>query len=112
VQIPLYGDISGDIGYPDLMQVMEQTAQRYVERIADRPGMPPKRLIKVLTGAPASQLVAYVEENHIDLVIMTSHGRGGLSRAAYGSVTDRLLGGCAPVLVVKPAGMPAVRHES
>jgi nucleotide-binding universal stress UspA family protein len=102
VQIPLYGDISGDIGYPDLMEIMEKSAQQYLDRIAERPGMPPKRRSTVLAGAPALELAAYVEENHIDLVIMTSHGRGGLSRAAYGSVTDRLLGECAPVLVVKP----------
>jgi nucleotide-binding universal stress UspA family protein len=35
-------------------------------------------------------------------VIMTSHGRGGFVRSALGSVTDRLLGGAAPVLVVRP----------
>jgi nucleotide-binding universal stress UspA family protein len=35
-------------------------------------------------------------------VIMTSHGRGGIVRSALGSVTDRMLGGTAPVVVVRP----------
>jgi nucleotide-binding universal stress UspA family protein len=48
------------------------------------------------------QLEDYAKENAIDLVIMTSHGRSGFARTALGSVTDRLLGGPAPVLVVRP----------
>jgi nucleotide-binding universal stress UspA family protein len=112
VTIPLYGDISGDIGYPDLLEVMEESATHYVNAIAERPGMPSGVCRQVLVGSPASELESYIKENHIDLVVMTSHGRGGLSRAAYGSITERLLGGAAPILVVKPAGLPAVYHES
>jgi nucleotide-binding universal stress UspA family protein len=74
--------------------------------------MPAKVHCKVVVGAAATELESYIKEHHIDLVIMTSHGRGGLSRAAYGSVTDRMLGSTAPILVVKPAGIPAVHHES
>lgn len=102
VTIPLYGDISGEIGYPDLLEVMNDGATRYLDAIAQRKGMPAHVQRKVLTGPPASELQGYVEANHIGLVVMTTHGRGGLSRAAFGSVTDRLLGSGAPILVVKP----------
>ncbi|MPZ50560.1 MAG: hypothetical protein GEU75_14900 [Dehalococcoidia bacterium] len=56
----------------------------------------------VLVGPAAFTLEDYITEKRIDLVIMTSHGRGGLVRTALGSVTDRLLGRTAPVLVVRP----------
>jgi nucleotide-binding universal stress UspA family protein len=112
VTIPIYGDISGDVGYPDLMQVMEDSANHYLNAVSERPAMPTGVCRKVLMGSPASQLETYIADQRIDLVVMTSHGRGGLSRAAYGSITDRLLGGTAPILVVKPVGIPAVHHEN
>jgi nucleotide-binding universal stress UspA family protein len=56
----------------------------------------------VLMGDPASQLESYVKERHIDLVVMTSHGRGGVLRTALGSVADRMLAEAkAPVLIVR-----------
>ena len=55
----------------------------------------------VAAGPPVQTILEFIRENSIDLVVMTSHGQGGISRAVLGSVTDRLLGGGAPVLVVK-----------
>jgi nucleotide-binding universal stress UspA family protein len=54
----------------------------------------------LLEGDPAGQLLAYLEENRIGLVVLTSHGRGGWVRVALGSVADRLIGGPAPVLII------------
>jgi nucleotide-binding universal stress UspA family protein len=57
----------------------------------------------VAAGPPAAALSDYISQQSIGLVVMTSHGRGGLMRAALGSTADRLIGGDAPVLVVRPA---------
>jgi nucleotide-binding universal stress UspA family protein len=57
----------------------------------------------VLHGMPAEALIDLVERDVIDLVVMTTHGRGGLSRAALGSVADRVLHASCPVLLVRPA---------
>ena len=43
-----------------------------------------------LRGEVASSLQAYVAERGADLVVMTTHGRGGISRAWLGSVADEL----------------------
>lgn len=101
VTVPLYGDISGEVTYPDLLDIMEDNAAKYLESIGSRPGMPASVQKKVAIGGPAGELLNYVDDHHIDLVVMTSHGRGGISRAALGSVTDRLIGSPAPVLVVR-----------
>jgi nucleotide-binding universal stress UspA family protein len=41
------------------------------------------------------------DSEHVDLIIMSSHGRSGLSRMLIGSVTDKVIRGAScPVLVV------------
>ncbi len=56
---------------------------------------------EVLAGAPAAAVVDAVRVGGHDLVVLGSHGRGGLGRALLGSVADHVVrrAGC-PVLVV------------
>ena len=56
------------------------------------------------SGDPATRIVEYVAANDVDLVVMSTHGRTGLARWAYGSVATKVLQAvsCA-VLVVRPA---------
>ena len=59
----------------------------------------------VLAGQPYSAIVDCADNEQIDLVVMSSHGRSGLSRMLIGSVTDRLLRAAkCPVLVVPSQG--------
>jgi nucleotide-binding universal stress UspA family protein len=57
----------------------------------------------VLDGPPARRIIQYIDENGIDLVVMATHGRTGLRRWLYGSVTEKVLRGahCAK-LVMRP----------
>ncbi|HEY8470264.1 MAG TPA: universal stress protein [Longimicrobiales bacterium] len=62
---------------------------------------PPRRAI-------ADVLETYVREHGIDLVVMTTHGRGGISRAWLGSVADSFIRqATAPVLLIRPEKDPA-----
>ena len=45
----------------------------------------------VLEGIPADEIRLYATQQHIDLVVMTTHGRGGVSRLWLGSVADTLV---------------------
>jgi nucleotide-binding universal stress UspA family protein len=61
---------------------------------------------KVVTGkagvSSALSIIKAEEETKADLVAMSTHGRRGLSRWAYGSVTEKVLsGGKVPVLMVR-----------
>lgn len=56
----------------------------------------------VVRGAVADGLLDVVEKQAVDLVVMTTHARRGLARAALGSTADRMLQGKAPVLLVPP----------
>jgi len=56
-------------------------------------------------GKPAEEIVDYAAKNGVDLIIMASHGRSGISRWAYGSEADKILrSSCVPVLLVKVPG--------
>ena len=55
----------------------------------------------LLEGGAAENIVDYTREHGIDLVVMSTHGFGGLKRLLLGSVTDRVIRSCeVPVLVV------------
>jgi nucleotide-binding universal stress UspA family protein len=50
-------------------------------------------------------LKRYAETHAVDLVVMTTHGRGGIGRALFGSVTDSLVRHVScPMLVARPHG--------
>lgn len=56
----------------------------------------------VLPGSAAETIIDYSEEASIDLVAMSSHGRSGIGRWVFGSVTDKVVhAGDMPVLVVR-----------
>ena len=103
VPMPLMGSgMVGDTVYkPETLDNFAREARDYVDRQAKRlkPGTPVRT--DVLTGPAAARLEEYVIQNQVGLVVMTSHGRSGIVRTALGSVTDRLLGAGAPVLVVR-----------
>jgi nucleotide-binding universal stress UspA family protein len=54
-------------------------------------------------GDPAHEILDYIEEEKIDLVAMTTHGRTGLTRLIYGSVAEKVLHKIkVPVLLLRP----------
>jgi len=60
-------------------------------------------IFRVAVGqSPAEEIIKAEGEVNADLVAMSTHGRTGVSRWAFGSVTDKVLrGGKAPVLMVR-----------
>ena len=55
----------------------------------------------VVEGNPAAEIVRVARERAIDLVVMGSHGRGGISRAILGSVADKVMRmSSCPVMIV------------
>ena len=57
---------------------------------------------EVLVGQVADRLIDYADANKIDLVLIATHGRSGISRWVRGSVADKVLRSShAPVLMVR-----------
>lgn len=57
---------------------------------------------KAALGNAAESIVDFAVQNKINLIIMASHGRSGISRWAYGSTADKVLHAIrTPVLVIR-----------
>lgn len=96
VEEPLFGEISESISE----QVRERldSLARSISEEADI-----SVTVGFLVGRVAEELIGYADQIDADLVIMTTHGRGGLSRAWLGSVADTLIRGSRiPVLALRP----------
>lgn len=58
----------------------------------------------VPTGTPANVIVDYANKSAVDLIVMATHGRTGLSRWALGSVADKVVtGATSPIFLVRSA---------
>ena len=54
---------------------------------------------------PAAEIVDYAEVNDVDLIAMSTHGRGGVGRWVFGSVAAKVLEGTTkPILLVRAPG--------
>jgi nucleotide-binding universal stress UspA family protein len=59
-------------------------------------------------GKAAETLADYATKNQVDLVVIATHGRSGVSKWVWGSVADRTLrSACVPVLMVRAPGCVA-----
>jgi nucleotide-binding universal stress UspA family protein len=56
----------------------------------------------VVDGSPSREIVHYAEDGGIDLIVMGTHGRGGIDRLLLGSVAERVVRASkVPVLTVR-----------
>ena len=102
-------------GYTKIELAMQKADREYLRSVAARARERLGRALSsaVLQGSIAQTLARYVRELGTDLVVMTTHGRGGIRRAWLGSVTDQLIRTSeVPILVVQPserkAGEPSL----
>lgn len=90
-----------DVYIPQLDQELEAGAKAYVRKMQSSvQGVPTDAF--VVRAAAAEGLIDFVDKEGVDLVVMTTHARSGLARAALGSVADRMLQASAPVLLIRP----------
>lgn len=93
----------------DLEEGVRAELAEYLESVAAvaRAGLTTPVTTSVPTGPAAVALCDYVESQPVDLVVMTTHGRGGLSRWWLGSVADRMLRRLeVPALLLHPRDLP------
>jgi nucleotide-binding universal stress UspA family protein len=104
--IPLPLATSGDQSFELTREsAMTQQAEEELSRIKKEDfGNSPKVTTAVLNGSPVKMLVEYAEQNAIDLIMLSTHGRSGVDRVMIGSVAEKLvrLAHCS-VLVLRRA---------
>ena len=93
---------------PEANSEIEQLKQRVAESLAnwiDADWEAKLRILRV-TGErqPAVEIVEYANENNIDMIVMGTHGRSGISHVLMGSVAEKVVRkSSCPVLTVRYA---------
>jgi nucleotide-binding universal stress UspA family protein len=109
----VYGMMGSDPIAPAPADVYNEIGQQLVEEAQDYLAKVSENLSKegvnvrteVLEGFAADQLLALEREMSVDLIVMATRGRSGLSRLVFGSVAERILKvGTTPVMMIKPQG--------
>lgn len=84
----------------------QQEAIKYVQTIVERlnkENIIAQPAIKI--GNPSDEILDYANNNNVDLIIMSSHGRSGVKRWLLGSVTKNVLDhSTVPVMTIIPKG--------
>ena len=107
-------EVAGDPARTYLDGACERVCAEIGESVsfAVLPEEPPRMLLPAPSpGTVAALLHGYARDNDIDLVVMATHGRSGISRVWFGSVADALLRTCTlPVLLIRPKEGDAKRR--
>jgi nucleotide-binding universal stress UspA family protein len=94
----------------NLLNEMETTnrknAEQYIQEVAAKLKTEGFNVQPVTAeGHAAEEILKYAENNDVDLIIMSTHGRTGIKRWVMGSVTSRVLDhSTVPVLTIIPKG--------
>jgi nucleotide-binding universal stress UspA family protein len=86
-------------------------AEKYLKEIIARlRGVGINAEANVIYGKAGEALSDFAAKNGVDLVVIATHGRSGVSRWVWGSVADRILRSvCVPILMVRvPGCMPGI----
>lgn len=60
----------------------------------------------IVEDRPAEAIMDYAAKNNVDLIIMSTHGRSGVSRWVFGSVADKVIrNSTVPVLAAPPTAL-------
>lgn len=99
-----------------LLHVFAPTDVEVTRLLADAASKPESDVpvaVASAAGDPAQEILKYATRHPIDLIVMGTHGRTGVSRVLLGSVADRVIRGAAcPVLVVPMPRMATARGAS
>ena len=105
---PTHWIAAGEIGAPvryseEELQIIKRTVTDYLDKAGE--GLRGRGAIvktMVAAGNPAEEIIKATDEIKADMVAMSTHGRSGISRWAFGSVAAKVLRGAnVPVLTVR-----------
>lgn len=112
VRVHATGVFFGMESSPEAVRVSAEVLELERERILGeldalaaecRSASPAEIEVALEDGPVPDALHAYANRNKVDLIVLSSHGRGGIARLSLGSVTDSLIRRTTiPVLIVKP----------
>ena len=70
-----------------IQRAMEQIEKNYLGKMGDYKNA----LVRVLSGHPASEILNFVDQEKVDLVVMGTHGFTGLAHFFLGSTAEKVV---------------------
>ena len=87
-------------GVSDMLREDGEDALERVREIVEEYDVPLET--HLIEGSPSREIVDFATEEGCDLIVMGTHGRGGIDRLLLGSVAERVVRGSpVPVLTVR-----------
>ena len=109
--------VPGRFYAPKLLEQVEDAQQReadaYLKEVAKRLQNDRLRVeTHVLKGEAAPAIVQFAEREGCHMIVMCSHGMGGLAKQVFGSVSQKVLyASTRPVLIIRPTPAELEREE-
>ena len=100
--------------FPEIEEGMEEAAQRDIDRLlTDEDHRLGARAILRTFQLPADAIVQYARDEKIDLIVIGTHGRGGVKHLLMGSVAEHVVRAApCPVLTVRHPEHEFVQADS
>jgi nucleotide-binding universal stress UspA family protein len=108
-----YGSLPMETSWEGITDMFKDEGDRAigrVEELAAETGVPVEGAL--LEGTPSREIVRYAEKRDCDLVVIGTHGRGGIDRLLLGSVAERVVRTSpVPVLSIQVDDEEELREE-
>jgi len=81
-------------------------AEKFLASVLDPQWSAGRKIVQaVVEGSPKAEIIRYARTHDIDLIVIATHGRTGLSHVLMGSVAESVVRTApCPVLTVRPEG--------
>ena len=100
--------------FVSLQQATEEAARRHLDALIAGETLSIKPVV-LTSNSPAQAIVSYAQDKAVDLIVVGTHGRGGMAHLFIGSVAERVVR-TAPCPVLTVGGhirtpLPTETHE-
>lgn len=97
----VYSEAFNPVDLRSQLEAFLEGALSRAQAQVEREGLTCRKVLKV--GVPHEEICAAVAEEKADLIVMTTHGRRGLSHLLLGSVTEKVIRTAPCHVLVVPA---------
>lgn len=94
------------LALPTYISESKAAAEKSLAGVLDPQWIAGRKVIQsVVEGSPKVEIIRYARNQNIDLIVLSTHGRTGLSHVLMGSVAENVVRTApCPVLTVRPEG--------
>jgi nucleotide-binding universal stress UspA family protein len=103
----VYTGLAMESSWESVDELLREDAERAVDRVRDIAAEADAAVrveTTVAEGSPSREIVRYAEREGCDLVVMGTHGRGGIDRLLLGSVAESVIRASSIPVTAVPVG--------